>query len=214
MPSRISTPRKTTISLARRWLHPDRFDPPDVFRRKDELFGFEVFFHMLGICRSGQRQHPDLHGKPKDDLCDARPCTLGNGPYFGIGPHVAIGRQERKPLINDAVGAANLPNLLIPSERGITPILHDHGFHRGLCTQLGDLFGGDVADADHFGFSRSIESFHGRPHFPIRCAQPSARIGSVQDIRVDIVGVEMGQRALEGLRHLRRQIGRGVVWGE
>ena len=37
-----------------------------------ELFGLEVFFHMLLARGSGQREHPDLHGKPKNDLCGTR----------------------------------------------------------------------------------------------------------------------------------------------
>jgi hypothetical protein len=50
------------------FLQGDGFDPLDFFGGERELFGPEVFFHMLWARGSGQREHPDLHGKPKDDL--------------------------------------------------------------------------------------------------------------------------------------------------
>ncbi len=54
-------------------LQRDRFNPLDFFGGECELFGLEVFFHMLLARGSGQREHPDLHGKPKDDLCGTSP---------------------------------------------------------------------------------------------------------------------------------------------
>ncbi len=62
------------FSNGRNWrgvfsLQRDRFNPLDFFGGECELFGLEVFFHMLLARGSGQREHPDLHGKPKDDLC-------------------------------------------------------------------------------------------------------------------------------------------------
>ena len=50
------------------FLQRDRFNPPDFFGGECELFGLQVFFHMMLARGSGQREHPDLHGKPKDDL--------------------------------------------------------------------------------------------------------------------------------------------------
>ena len=50
------------------FLHRDGFNPLDFFAGERELFGLEVFFHMLLARGSGQREHPDLHGKAKDDL--------------------------------------------------------------------------------------------------------------------------------------------------
>ena len=52
-----------------RALQGDRFNPRDFFGGEGELFGLEVLFHMLLARGSGQREHADLHGKPKDDLC-------------------------------------------------------------------------------------------------------------------------------------------------
>jgi hypothetical protein len=49
-------------------LQPDRFNPLDVFGGECELFGLEVFFPMLWARGAGQREYPDLHGEPKDDL--------------------------------------------------------------------------------------------------------------------------------------------------
>ena len=53
-------------------LQRDRFNPLDFFAGERELFGLEVFFHMLLTRGSGQWEHADLHGKPKDDLRGTR----------------------------------------------------------------------------------------------------------------------------------------------
>jgi len=53
-------------------LQRDRFDPLDFFAGEREMFGLEVFFHMLLARGSGQWEHADLHGKPKDDLSGTR----------------------------------------------------------------------------------------------------------------------------------------------
>ena len=34
----------------------------------NELLRLKIFFHMLWIRGAGQGKHPDLHGKPEDDL--------------------------------------------------------------------------------------------------------------------------------------------------
>ena len=52
-----------------RALQGDRFNPLDFFGGEGELFGLEVLLHMLLARGSGQREHADLHSKPKDDLC-------------------------------------------------------------------------------------------------------------------------------------------------
>ena len=54
-------------------LYPDRFDHLHVFSGESELFGLKIFFHMLRVRGAGQRKHPDLHRKSKDDLCETRP---------------------------------------------------------------------------------------------------------------------------------------------
>ena len=60
-------------SLWASWLHPDRFDQPHVFSGEGKLFSLEIVFHMLRVRGAGQREHPDLHRKPKDDLCKTGP---------------------------------------------------------------------------------------------------------------------------------------------
>ena len=54
-------------------LHPDGFDHLHVFSGEGKLFSLEIIFHMLRVRGAGQRKHPDLHGKPKDDLCKTGP---------------------------------------------------------------------------------------------------------------------------------------------
>ena len=60
-------------SLRAARLHPDRFDDLDITSGESELFRQEIVFHMLRIRRAGQREHPDLHRKPKHNLCEAGP---------------------------------------------------------------------------------------------------------------------------------------------
>ena len=54
-------------------LHPDRFNQPHVISGEGKLFSLEIIFHMLRVRGAGQREHPDLHCKPKDDLCKTGP---------------------------------------------------------------------------------------------------------------------------------------------
>ena len=55
------------------------------------MFGLEVFFHMLLARGSGQREHADLHGKPKDDLRGTGTQPLGDPLDFRIGKDFSIG---------------------------------------------------------------------------------------------------------------------------
>jgi hypothetical protein len=54
------------------FLQRDRFNPLDFFIRECQLFSFEVLFHMLSARGSSQWEHPDLHGKSKNNLCGTR----------------------------------------------------------------------------------------------------------------------------------------------
>jgi len=54
-------------------LHPDRFNQPHVISGEGKLFSLEIIFHMLRVRGAGQREHPNLHRKPKDDLCKTSP---------------------------------------------------------------------------------------------------------------------------------------------
>ena len=60
-------------SLGASGLYPDRFDHLHVFSGEGELFRLEILFHMLLVRGAGQREHPDLHRKPKDDLRETGP---------------------------------------------------------------------------------------------------------------------------------------------
>jgi hypothetical protein len=64
--------RKRAKARAAFLLERDRFNPLDFFAGECELLDLEVLSHMLLACGSSQRQHADLHGKPKDDLCRTR----------------------------------------------------------------------------------------------------------------------------------------------
>src|SRR5438445_13683046 len=99
-------------------LQRDRFNPPDVFGGMVEPFGLEIFFHMLWVRGAGQREHPDLHGEPEDDLRDPGRHPRGDGPNFRIGTDWSVGGQQRKALIDASVGPANVPYLVSPSSRG------------------------------------------------------------------------------------------------
>ena len=78
-------------SLEASCLHPDRFDQPHVFSGESKLFSQKIVFHMLRVRGAGQREHPDLHRKSKDDLCKTRPEPLGDGPNAWISKDFSIG---------------------------------------------------------------------------------------------------------------------------
>ena len=63
----LAKPARSTLGAG---LHSDRFDHLHVFSGEGELFSLEIFFHMLLVRSAGQGKHPDLHRKPKHDLCE------------------------------------------------------------------------------------------------------------------------------------------------
>lgn len=73
------------------------------------------------------------------------------------------------------------------------------------------LTGLDVADPDHFGPARLVQVFERRPDFPIFFVETPAAIGSVQDIGIDAVGVQVFERAFKRLRDLFRYGSHGVI---
>ena len=61
---RTGRKRRRLFSLQR-----DRFNPPDFFGGERETFGLEILFHMFFARGASQREHLDLHRKPKNNLC-------------------------------------------------------------------------------------------------------------------------------------------------
>ena len=128
-------------------------NPLDFFSGERKLFGLQIFLHMLRVRRAGQGQHPDLHRKPKNDLRDAGAQSIGNAPHLRLSQYLPLGGQQRKSLVDDAVRPADVSYIFIPSERGVTAVLHHHGFMLCLRAKRSELFGCDIADADHAGFA-------------------------------------------------------------
>ena len=71
----------------------DCFDSLDFFVGERELPGLEVFFHVLLVRGSGQRQHADQHREAKDDLRDSSVDSRRDGMNLGIAKHFSIGGQ-------------------------------------------------------------------------------------------------------------------------
>src|ERR1700689_4422746 len=104
---------------------------------------------MLCIAGSGQREHPDLHGKAEYYLRNTGPQPSGDSQNGWISHHSGVGGEQGKALIDDVLGAADLPYLLIPARHRVTPVLHHHWFGGRLRAELGELIRCYIANANH-----------------------------------------------------------------
>ncbi len=68
--------------------------PLQLFWRKGELIRLEIFSHVLLIRGPGQREHADLHGKPKHDLRETSTIFGGHGTDVRLGKDFPIGSQQ------------------------------------------------------------------------------------------------------------------------
>ena len=70
---------------------------------------------------------------------------------------------------------------------------------------------GDIAHAQEARAAGVALLHHGRPDFVVLLGPAVAGRGPVQHVAVDVVGVEVLERAPHGLRHLSGKVGGGVV---
>src|SRR5262245_32020210 len=103
------------------------------------------------------------------------------------------------------MGAADFADPPVPSLICKAAILDDHRLDSGSLDKQGQLGGIHVADADPSGAARVIEGLDRTPYCPICLSQPREGIGTMQQIRVDVVRPQMLQGGFKGLLYLFRK---------
>jgi hypothetical protein len=99
----------------------------------------------------------------------------------------------------------------IPAGAGVAAVLHEARAHHGVIPQRLELIEGDVADPEESGFPGGVNLFHRTPHLEVSAIEAVAARGSVEQVRVDRVHLEMLEGAGERLVHLCCWIGGGIV---
>src|SRR4051794_12668385 len=112
-----------------------------------EIEDFEIGPHVAGIAGASQGHHVDLKGKPEDDLADRPAVMLGDPGQLGTVQYLAVGGEERKALVDQPVGGAELPDAAIPTLGGVAAVLDEARWDACLPAEELKLVEGDVADA-------------------------------------------------------------------
>jgi hypothetical protein len=72
-------------------LHGEHFNLLEFSAGERQLFGLEVFSHMLLTRGSGQRQHANLHGEAEDDLGGSGAVPPGDFLNYWVSKNLSIG---------------------------------------------------------------------------------------------------------------------------
>jgi hypothetical protein len=146
-------------------------DPFDFFRFETEIKHIQVVLHVLGVAGPSQEYRIDVDGEAEYDLTDG-PTVAFRGPrQLGVRRHVAVGCQQREPLIDQLVRRAELSNATIPASGGITSVLNETGSDARFLAQAFKLFEADVADPKQSSPPAVVDGFHRSPNFPVGGSQ-------------------------------------------
>src|ERR1051325_8415519 len=103
---------------------------------------------MVRVGGSGQRHHADIESEPEHDLADRSAVASGDPGHYGMGQHLAIGREQREALVDQPIDSAELPDAPVPAAHGIATVLNEAGPDARLLTKALELFQGNVANAE------------------------------------------------------------------
>ena len=94
--------------------------------RQLEIEDAEVLGHVPFVRRARERDHADLQREPEDDLLPRLAEARGRGrDGAAAGRDVAVRRQEREALVDDAVLAADPADLVVPARAREAAVLDD-----------------------------------------------------------------------------------------
>ena len=100
-----------------------------------EIQDIEIRSHVIGVGGPSQRQNADIKTEPEDNLADGSIVTFGDLGQFGSSQHFAIGSQQRKSLIDNFVGGAELTDAAIPTANCVATVLDEARSDSCLPTQ-------------------------------------------------------------------------------
>src|ERR1019366_499048 len=180
----------------------DRLHKTHVLLGQLEPVCFEVLAHMLDVRRSGQRKHAHLVREAEDDLRGGLPDAGGEAEKSGMLELPAVGGEQGKALVHDPLRAAEGTNCAVPPEAREAAVLDECRRDDRVRPQLLELVQSNVADSEESRSSGRLQLLHRPPHFTVARGETAAARGSVKNVRIDRIDLQMLERASEGLANL------------
>jgi tricorn protease len=90
---------------------------------------------------------------------------FGDGCQLGTSHRLAVGREQREPLVDQSPGGAEFPDTAIPALDGITAVLNEARWDTSLLAEKLELFEGDITSSISL---RALLLPGGRPEDKVR----------------------------------------------
>ena len=103
------------------------------------------------------------------------------------------------------------PDETVPAPDSIASVLDELGFDASLLAKTLELFEADVANSKQANPTAVVDCFHRLPGVPVGLRQTGPPGRAVEQIGIDHPRAQMFERAGEGLLHLDRNGGAGIV---
>ncbi len=179
-----------------------RFDRAAVLHGQLKAEDIEILRHMSGIARSGNRQHAAFQGIAEDHLGRRLAVTTGQILHIGVVQHLPVRCQQREPLIDNAIGGAEIAHVTVPVPRRVATDLGEARFEPGNLFVHLQLFQRDITDPDMPDHARVVQGLHRLPGVKISGGEPFSHRRPVQDKTVDLAHPQMFPRGCKGLLDL------------
>src|SRR5262245_26609349 len=137
----------------------------------------QVCSHMARSGRPSQREHANLHGKPKDNLSNRLTMPMGYFRHGWLGKRLVIRSEQRESLVGDPIVSAKLPHLSIPAHRGVAAVLDKAWPNPRVPAKRLQLLQCHVADSQSSSATANMNRFHRAPGFPILGGQAKPLTG-------------------------------------
>src|SRR5512143_519133 len=90
-----------------------------------EVVDREILAHVHRAAGSGEREHADLAREPEDDLRRRLAVARGDRTDAPVYGDVAVRREQRERLVDDAVLGAHRADRAIPAALGVAAVLYE-----------------------------------------------------------------------------------------
>ncbi len=154
---------------------------------------------------------PTARAKRNTTWAGVRVLARGDAGNQRMAQDLRVRREQREPLVDDASLRAERPHGAVPSAAGEAAILDERGGLGAGGLHLLQVIQGHIADAEEPCAARIALLPHRQPDQSVVVGPGVARGGAVQHVAVDVVGLQVLERARHRLGHLRGHVGLGVV---
>ena len=128
-----------------------------------------------------------------------------------VRKNLPVGSEQRKTLIDDVPITAKRPNSPVPPKLAKQRFCTNAGRSAPVDVHLLEMPQRNVAHAKQTRTAGIAFSHHREPRLGIGTAPAIRRCGTVENVAVDVIALQVFQRTGQRLRNLCRKIGRGIV---